>query len=200
MRKGAILLAVVLLTCASVPLEAGERPAAAGDSEVSYEEAFIDLYVTLENRYPCFGLKGIDWREVGDELLPRARAAATDAEFGIVCMELVARLEDSHAQLLTGAAPVPKVDWPSWDPGFACLIDDAGRPVVYHVDRKGPAESAGVRAGMAVVSIDGEDAAEALEGIMAFTRRYVGYSSDRYLRYRAAGGSTPPRWRFLPTR
>jgi len=39
---------------------------------------------------------------------------------------------------------------------------------------------------MAVSSIDGQSAAEALEGIMSFTRRYVGYSSERHLRYHAA--------------
>jgi len=166
--------------------EVRTAPAGAEAAGVSYEEVFIDLYVTLERQYPCFGLKAIDWPAVGDELLPRARAAKSDNEFGIVCMELIARLEDSHARLLPGAAPLPEIDWPRWDPGFACLIDDKDRPVVYHVDPGGPADAAGLRPGMAIISIDGKSAAEALEGIMSFTRRYVGYSSERYLRYHAA--------------
>ncbi|HUT91959.1 MAG TPA: S41 family peptidase [Thermoguttaceae bacterium] len=154
--------------------------------QVSYEQAFVDLYETLGREYPCFELKGIDWKAVGEELLPRVREVATDDEFGLVCLELVARLEDSHADLGKGTRELPQVPFAQWDPGFACLVDDRGKPVVYHVDPGGPAESAGVKVGMTVVSIDGTPAAEAIERSMRQLSRYVGYSSDRYLRYDAA--------------
>ncbi|MHC4714369.1 MAG: S41 family peptidase, partial [Planctomycetota bacterium] len=159
---------------------------AASTTPVTYEEAFSDLYLTLGRQYPCFELKGIDWRAVGDDLLPRAKEVETDEEFGLLCMELVAKLEDSHAGLLAGTLKPPGVDFPQWDPGFACLIDDRGRPVVYYVDLNGPAHRGGVRPGMTVVSMNGKDAMGALDEIMQRTRRYVGYSSDRYLRYHAA--------------
>jgi hypothetical protein len=76
-------------------------------SQVSYEDALRDLYRTLGAQYPCFELKGIDWKKVGEELLPRAEKVKTDAEFGLLCMELVARLEDSHAQLQGGRRGPP---------------------------------------------------------------------------------------------
>ena len=155
-------------------------------SPVTHEEAFRDLYETLGREYPCFQLKGIDWPQVGEELLPRARSVETDQAFGLLCLELVARLEDSHAYVQKGSAEPPWPSMPQWDPGFACLIDDRGKPVVYHVDKGGPAQRAGVRVGMTVLSVNGRSAQEAVEERMKQVSKYVGYSSRRYLRYQAA--------------
>jgi C-terminal processing protease CtpA/Prc len=154
--------------------------------KVSYEEAFKDLYDVLGREYPCFELKNIDWNAVGKELLPRAREVKDEKAFGLLCLELVARLQDSHAMVGPAAAQVPMPQFPQWDPGLSCLIDDRGKPVIYYVDPGGPADKAAVRPGMTVVSIDGKPADEALTERMNDLKRYVGYSSDRYLRYHAA--------------
>jgi len=42
-------------------------------SGVSYERALADLYDELARNDPCFELKGIDWKAVGEQLLPRAK-------------------------------------------------------------------------------------------------------------------------------
>lgn len=152
----------------------------------TYEGAFRDLCDALGGNYPYFGLKRIDWPKTVEEFLPRAKQVATDEEFGLLCMELVARLEDSHACLLDGSATVPVVPIPRWDPGFACLLGEREEPIVYFVDKDGPAERAGVRAGMVVLSVNGVPADEVLEEIMRQTAKHVGYSSPRYLRYHAA--------------
>jgi C-terminal processing protease CtpA/Prc len=152
----------------------------------TYVMAFKDLYERLGSSYPCFGLKGIDWAAVGAEMLPRAQQVKTNKEFGLLCMELVARLEDSHAYLMEGSAKLPEVSSPQWDPGFACLIDDRGKPVVFYVDRGGPAEKAGVKVGMTVLSVNGEDVDKYLEKRMRQMRKYGGYSSERYMLYHAA--------------
>ena len=154
--------------------------------EVSYTEALRDLYDQLGRHYPCFELKGIDWQGVGDELLPRAEKVRTDDEFGLLCLELVARLEDSHASVMPAEARLPQIPFPQWDPGFACLLDERDRPVVYYVDTDGSAAAGGVTVGMAVVKLDGVTAGEAMESWMKEVSRYVGYSSRRYLRYQAA--------------
>jgi carboxyl-terminal processing protease len=152
----------------------------------SYEATFLELYGVLGRQYPCFALKGIDWKAVGQELLPWAKLAKNDSEFGLLCMELVARLEDSHAMLGRGTATPPTPPLPRWDPGLACLLDDRDKPVVYYVDQGGPAQNAGVRPGMTLLSINGKPAEDALAGQMKQLSRYVGYSSQRYLRYHAA--------------
>jgi len=98
-------------------------------------------------------------------------------------MELVARLEDNHAAVLKGTLVPPRPDFPQWDPGFACLTDDRGKPVVYHVDKESPAEAAGVRIGMTVIALNGEPVEKCIERRMAELAKYIGWSSDRYLRY-----------------
>jgi hypothetical protein len=151
--------------------------------DVDYETAFAELYETLWLSYPCFEMKGIDWDAVGEELLPRAREVETDEQFGLLCVELVARLEDSHAYMLPGAIGLPEIPASQWDAGFSCIEDDRGRPAVYYVDPCGPAEKAGVRIGMVVAKADGNDVAIAIEETMARLKKYSGFSSERYLRY-----------------
>jgi C-terminal processing protease CtpA/Prc len=155
------------------------------DDKADYEEAFFDLYRELGEKYPCFEMKGIDWKAVGQDFLPRAENIENDQDFGLLCMELVARLEDNHANLLAGTAKLPEIPIPRWDPGFACLEDDRGKPVVYYVDINGPADKAGVKIGMTVVSINDKDAQEAINETMDRQKKYIGYSSGRYLRYHA---------------
>jgi C-terminal processing protease CtpA/Prc len=87
---------------------------------------------------------------------------------------------------MSGAAEVPTIEFPQYDPGFACLIDDKDRPVVYYLDADGPASRAGLTIGMAVVSVNGVSAADAIKTSMEALRKYSGYSSERYLRYDAA--------------
>ncbi|MCA9189593.1 MAG: right-handed parallel beta-helix repeat-containing protein, partial [Planctomycetales bacterium] len=157
----------------------------AARNDVGYVEAFRDLHAKLGRDYPNFELKGIDWQAVGAELLPRSEAVVNDREFGLLCSELVARLQDSHAAIVKGLIEPPAIDFPQWDPGFACLLDDREEPVIYYVDRGGPADSAGLKVGMTVVSINGRPANELIDETMAQIGRYVGYSSDRYLRYQA---------------
>ncbi len=170
-------------------LDPSRRPSKpAANRKVSYEAAFRDLYEELGRRYPNFKLKQIDWAAVGEELLPRVKSVKTDDEFGRLCMELVARLQDSHAQLLPGAAGLPQLSFPQWDPGFACLIDDLGKPVIYHVTANGPAAKAGIRPGMTVVSVNGTTVADRMREYESIIARYVGFSSSRYLRYHAARG------------
>src|SRR5262249_41017274 len=136
------------------------------DRSVTYEQAAADLHKHLRNHYPCFALKEIDWDAVGRRLLPRTTTITTDEEVGLLCLEMVAALEDSHAQLRAAAAALPQVSFPSWDAGFACLVDDAERPTVYFVQRGGAAEKAGVRVGMTVETINAKPVDEAIESTM----------------------------------
>lgn len=176
------LLALLLVLVLPVLLR-GQQAA----SSPSYEETFRDLHRVLGERYGAFALKPeIDWQAVGDELIPRAAAATSDDEFGLVCLELVARLEDSHAELMPGSRQVPSPpDMPSWEAGFACLEDDRGEAVVYHVEPGSPAAQARLRPGLVIVSINDEPTSMLVARTDDQLRRWVSYSSARYRRYHA---------------
>jgi C-terminal processing protease CtpA/Prc len=154
-------------------------------TDVTYSQALRDLHQHIGRVYPCFEMKQIDWKTVGDELLPQVDQVKTDDEFGLLCLRMVARMEDSHAVLQPAKAKLPAIVFPQFDPGFSCLIDDRSRPVIFHVDRNGPARQAGVQIGMAVVSINGESADEAIARCMKRLSTYSGYSSERTLRFDA---------------
>lgn len=155
------------------------------DPTATYAETLETLHTTLGRTYPCFELKGIDWDAVGSQLLPRSAEVQDDSEFGLLCLEMVAALKDSHAQLLPGSAQLPQVPFRLWDAGFACLVDDRERPVVYDITPGGSAEWAGLKVGMTVTAVNGVPAQEAIQQFIQHQTRYVGYSSERYLRYHA---------------
>lgn len=165
-----------------------DAPATGPSTQPSYAAAFDDLYDQLGKMYPNFKMKEIDWKAVGDELRPRAAQVPTQRQFGLLVEELVARLEDSHAIVLPGTVAPPEPDLPEWDPGLACLIDDRDRPVVYVVEPNSPADRAGIKPGMTVVSVNGIAVEDAMQNWMRQTSRYFGYSSQRTLRYDAARG------------
>ena len=163
-------------------------PGFAADTETraGYATAFRDLHEHLRTVYPNFQLKGIDWDAVGRELLPRAASVETEEQFGLLVLELVARLQDSHAVVLEGSATPPDPGMPEWDPFFASLLDDRGRPVIFFVGHSTPAWKAELRPGMTVLAVNGVSADEAIERWMKRQRTYYGYSSERYLKYDAA--------------
>jgi C-terminal processing protease CtpA/Prc len=159
------------------------QPAPAGPE--TYAAAFQQLYDHLGAVYPNFKMKGIDWKAVGEELLSRSRQVRTQHDFGLLVEELVARLQDSHAQVLPGTADPPNPDMPQWDPGVHCLTDDRGRPVVYYIEPHSSAQKAGVKPGMTIVSVNGVAAEQAIGERIRLIERYFGESSERVARYDA---------------
>ena len=151
----------------------------------SYEESFNDLYFTIGEKYPSFELKNIDWEKVGESLLPKAKEIKNDEQFGLLCMQLVACLKDNHAYVFDGEANLPPPPLSRFDPGFACLKDDRGKPVVFYIDSNSPAAKAGVKVGMTVTNINGKEAGSAIRDTIRQVSKYTGYSSDRYLQYNA---------------
>lgn len=150
-----------------------------------YFETYCKLYEAIEKEYPFFELKNIDWEEEGYRLSAKLDNIKDDSEFGLLCMELIAKLKDSHSQLLNGESNIPDVNFPKWDCGFACLEDNNGQAVIYYLDPEGPALKAGVKIGMIVQQINSLTVDDAIKKASTLRSRYVGYSSQRYLDYHA---------------
>ena len=166
---------------------ADDREKATNPEQVSYEEAFRDLYQTLGREYPCFSLKAIDWTAVGKELLPRAKEVETDEQFGLLCLELVARLEDSHAFVSKGTRNPPANTLSPLGSRIG-LSDRRSRKAGGVLRRPGRTGRSGGSPNRydAIVSINGTSASEAIRQCMRQTAKYSGYSSQRYLGYQAA--------------
>ena len=84
MRKLLLVLMVSLVLSVGI-FARGRRPA--NNAAVSYEESLIELYETLGREYPAFDLKGIDWKKVGEEFLPRAKKVRTNEELLVIQSE-----------------------------------------------------------------------------------------------------------------
>jgi RNA polymerase sigma factor (sigma-70 family) len=170
--------------------EGGQQPKPEETPELAktFAPALEALHEHIGQVYPGFRAKGIDWAKVGKELAPRATKVKTVHEFGLLVLELVARMEDSHAVVTAGSASPPQPDLRGWGAGIGCLIDERGLPVVYSIDRGSSAEKRGITLGMTIISVNGASAAETMRTWMEQTRRYYGYSSERTLNYDAARG------------
>lgn len=133
---------------------------------------------------------GVDWQAVGDELRPRARAAANNAELRLVLQDMLSRLGQSHFGVLPGPGSVERpspVD-DSGDtgrctralmravagaggsaasdagPGFDVRFIDS-TPVVSRVEPGSSADRQGLRTGLEVVRVQSQNLA-ALAGCL----------------------------------
>jgi len=65
----------------------------------------------VDQYYPWFALKGVDWDAVGGEYLPRVSAATSDTELFATLIEMLGRLRDGHLSL---ASPGHRYAWDGW--------------------------------------------------------------------------------------
>ena len=143
---------------------------------------FDDVWQTIRERYYDPELHGVDWEELRARLRPLAAEALGEAEFYSVLRRLTSRLRDAHTRVFS---PDERFDWqrPTYIGVGLSLREIGGEIIVAGVERGGEAERGGVRAGDALLSIEGEPVAA------AFARRLaeeVGASTVSAARQQAA--------------
>jgi carboxyl-terminal processing protease len=143
---------------------------------------FDEAWQTIRERYYDPSLHGVDWEELRARLRPLAAEAGGETEFYSVLRRLTSRLRDAHTRVFS---PDERFDWqrPTYISVGVSVREIAGEIVVTGVERGGEAERGGVRAGDALLSLDGEPVAE------VFARRLteeVGASTDMAARQQAA--------------
>jgi carboxyl-terminal processing protease len=146
-------------------------------SERDRRENFEALWSALDTTYACFGLKGIDWREVGSRFRARLDTVHGDEPFYDLLFQLVNELKDTHSWLQNyRPQPLPEV------PGLS--LDLFGqKPFVVWVGRGSPADHGGVVPGWEVLSVDGVPSAQKMEELRP---RLKALSSERAYRREAA--------------
>lgn len=121
------------------------------------EQAFDFVWNTINERYYAAKLNGVDWRAVGDRYRPLALGAKNDDAFWEQLDNMTGELKDAHTRVES-----PKqVDMRRRNEtlGFGLnltLLDD--KLVVTQVHGDSDAWWVGVRPGMRLVSMDGEEA------------------------------------------
>ncbi|MDQ1592779.1 MAG: carboxyl-terminal processing protease [Pyrinomonadaceae bacterium] len=176
----------LVLLLSSFPLTPSPVSAAHGRVTTATREGrlivFDEAWQTIRERYYDPTLHGVDWEELRARLRPLAAEAASETEFYAVLRRLTSRLRDAHTRVYS---PDERFDWqrPTYVSVGVSLREIGGEIVVTSVERGGEAERGGVRAGDALLSIEGEPAAT------VFARRLaeeVGASTDSAARQQAA--------------
>jgi carboxyl-terminal processing protease len=140
---------------------------------------FDSAWSRVKHTYYDSTMRGVDWDAVRRELRPRAAAARTPRELRGVLQEMLARLGDSHLEVIPGeaAAALEAKQRESdgtrdGDIGAEVRLVE-GALVVSSVERGSPAERAGVRPGWAVERIGTLDVPRMLAPVLALAEGHA---------------------------
>ena len=186
--RRAVWLALLGLAVAAA---AGAQPKDQPSSPASLNvETFDFAWRKIADTFWDESMGGVDWEAVGDELRPRAREAADNAELRLVLQDMLSRLGQSHFGVLPGTgsigSPLPVDDSEETSgctraliravagaggsaasdagPGFDVRFVDS-TPVVSRVEPGSSADRQGLRTGLEVVRVEKQNLA-ALEGCL----------------------------------
>jgi carboxyl-terminal processing protease len=134
------------------------------------------LWKAIDITYAHFGLKSIDWDDVGRRYRARLDGVSSDDGFYRLLSQMVGELRDTHSWLQNyREPPLPQVTSVSLD-----RVQD--KPFVVAVRAASDAERAGVKPGWQVLAVDGRAAAEQMETLRPLLH---GFSSERAFRREA---------------
>src|SRR5215210_4551603 len=156
----ALCAAVCLFALAPFSLT---RPAAhAGAPAAEYTttregrlRVFDEVWEQVRLRYFDPEMQGVDWQEMRRELRPQAADARGEAELYALLRRMLGRLRDPHTRVY---APGEGGDWrvQRYVSAGVAVRELRGQFVVTDVERDSEASRAGLRAGDAVLRLDGE--------------------------------------------
>ncbi|HEX8352071.1 MAG TPA: S41 family peptidase [Pyrinomonadaceae bacterium] len=119
---------------------------------------FDEVWEQVRERYFDPGFQGVDWQGARQQFRPRAAEARDRAELYAVLRRMLGTLRDPHTRVF---APGESTDWrvQRYVSVGVAVRELSGQVVVTDVERDSEAEEAGLRAGDAVLALDGEPAA-----------------------------------------
>ncbi|MET0624248.1 MAG: S41 family peptidase [Pyrinomonadaceae bacterium] len=160
-------LALCALVCLLAPAPVARRSRAAfaeGSGADAYSTAesrlriFDEVWEQVSERYFDPEFQGVDWREARRQLRPLASSARGRVELYAVLRRMLGLLRDPHTRVF---APGESPDWrvQRYVSVGVSVRELGDQVVVTDVERDSEAEEAGLRAGDAVLALDGEPAA-----------------------------------------
>lgn len=148
-------------TSAAAVAAATAPDAVSADTRAGRLAVFDDVWKTIAERYYDPKLGGIDWEAQRECFRPLAGAAESRADFYAILRRMIGSLRDAHTRVF---APEERTEWhrPVYTSVGLSLREIEGELLVTHVERGSEAERGGVRAGDALLTIDGRPAGELL--------------------------------------
>lgn len=117
--------------------------------EKNYEKSFTKLWQAMDEIYPYFELKGVDWDQIYEKYHPLILKVTNDQEYYLVIAQMLGELEDAHTDVIT----------PNQDRRLYASVINLGDLAI--VDQVGySAEIAGLRPGMLISGIAGKSIVE----------------------------------------
>jgi carboxyl-terminal processing protease len=132
-------------------------------------QAFDFVWRTIERRYYDRAHHGVDWKAVGERYRPLAMRALDDEAFWDVLDRMTGELKDAHTRVESPKDAALRKLNQSVSLGFS-FVPMQGKLAVTAVNPESDAWWAGVRPGMLLVSVAGEEAMTAYERLVAGTR------------------------------
>src|SRR5688572_26526540 len=149
----ALLLSLVAVRAASAQTAAVVVPAP--EFPQVRLDAFNKVWNTVNERHYDQNFNGVDWAKVRLDYLPKAQAARTDEEFHAVLRQMLGELKLSHFSIFQAPPATNGTADVAGGVGIDVILLD-GKPVIKRVQKGSTAETAGLRPGFVIESIDGK--------------------------------------------
>lgn len=122
---------------------------------------FEHLWKAINDHYPYFELKGVDWDEVYERYYPQVKTAQDDAEYHTIIEHMLAELNDAHTNLVWSPLQEPSC-------GLAFTQEIEGMAVVTVAGQS--AQDAGLGVGAVINQVDGMPLEQALNQVDPWLR------------------------------
>jgi carboxyl-terminal processing protease len=125
------------------------------------QKIFNQVWETIDKKYYDDKFNGVDWKKVREDYRPKIEAAKSDDEFYGTIKQMVRELQDAHTRFWTPKEAELKHKKQVSSIGLGVEEID-GKIVVAKVKADSDEEKAGVKVGMIVTAVDGQNIGERL--------------------------------------
>jgi carboxyl-terminal processing protease len=129
-------------------------------------DSFEQVWSTVRDRHPDPTLNGLDWQAIHDATRPRIAAAKSMDEVRDALNAMLSKLAASHYAVIPGELYKPLQSAAAPDatatPGVTVTVVD-GKAIADTVEPNSPAAKAGIKPGMALETIDGDNVDQILQ-------------------------------------
>ena len=142
-------------------------------ADLSYEQAFDNLYQKASTEYPFTEDKNIDWQSLYDQYAPQIAQANNDTEFFWALKEFSLEIPDGHIGVSFNDM-VAQIFYENYGGSFGMMLVELsdGRVLVQEILSDYPAEQAGLEVGTEITHWQGQPIGEAIGAVKPFFGPY----------------------------